>query len=141
MALSTGGSQTILPVPLTCTLKSLSRHSPSHRNVGGKFCAGGFFPVALLQDFYMKQKKNPKNKAYLKVFGVLFHILFMLCFCFADTRSPFSWGEDKEGIPPNIIKTGPTLVSVILSCSQSFSDPQETADEMDLHHTKEPGTA
>lgn len=56
----------------------------------------------------------------------------MLHFCFADTRSPFIWGEDKEGIPPNVIKTAPTLVNVNLSCSQSFSDPQETAGEMDL---------
>lgn len=51
------------------------------------------------------------------------------------------WGEDKEGIPPAAIKKGPTLVNVTLSCPQSFSDPQETAGEMDSQHTKEPRTA
>lgn len=94
------------------------------QKMGGKFCAGGF---CLLPHYRIStwNKKNFQiyNKAYLKVRGVLLHVLFMLHFCFADTRSPFSWGEDKEGIPPNVTKTGPTLVNVNLSCSQSFSDP------------------
>jgi len=57
----------------------------------------------------------------------------MLGFCSADISKPLRWDKDKEGIPPNITKEGPTPVDVSISCSQSVSDPQKVACELGLY--------
>lgn len=92
----------------------------------GNFVQVGFAYWPIIGFLRETKKIQTYNKAYLKICGVLLHVLFMLHFCFADTKSPFSWGEDKEGIPPNTIKTGPILVHVNLSCSQSFWPPRNS---------------
>lgn len=67
---------------------------------------GNFVQVGLadchLIGFIYETKKKSNNKAYSKVPGALISKFL----CSADISNPFSWGEDKESIPPNVTKAG-----------------------------------
>lgn len=61
----------------------------------------------------MRPKKS-NNKAYSKVLGALLSKFL----CSADISNPFSWGEGKERIPPNVTKAGSTPADVNIGLSQ-----------------------
>lgn len=114
MALSAGGEHSPLCVCLSqLYLKILNIHVPSHRKTGGKFCAGGSCRLPSYR-IYIWDKKKSNNKAYLKVPGALISKFL----CSADISNPFSWGEDKESIPPNVTKAGWTPANVNIGLSQ-----------------------